>query len=1057
MSADAAPPDPSAETGLAVRTARFIVATRWLWVVASLVLVTVAAARLDAIWPPDPSARIFFAPENPDRQALDRFEERFAKDDNVMFVMTPAGGDVFAPEVLKAIGDLTERAWRLPLVRRVNSVTNFPYTAADGDDLVVRDLVPEPAAVTPDQAATIRDIALDRIEIVDNLVNAEGTVTQVSVLFSLPGTDPANEVPAIVAEVRPLVAEIEAAYPGLDIRLSGGVMINNQFAVSGQEDSANLLGPMFLVILLIVGLALRSVLATVAVLVVILLSAVTGLGALGWLGTPLNSVTVLAPLYIMTLAVAAAVHILVSARRTMVETADRREWMRRALTEHMGAIIIACVTTAVGFLSLNFSISPPFRQLGTIVAAGILAALFFTLTLLPALVTLLPIGRKTSPPAVGTVMERFGGWVARHHRVLLPSMTAVAVLCAAGISQLKLEDDFLRYFDERYEFRQDTDYTEANLTGVNLLEFALPAGETQGINNPDFLAEVAEFAIWLRSRPEVTAVRTLTDTVARLNMNMNGDNPAFLRLPETRDEASQFLFLYELSLGYGMDLTDQIDIDRSAMRLTAAMAGVTTADMRIVTLEAGEWLAENAPIISAAWETEHPELPLVTPTGVVHVFNLISYRDVRAMLTGTVIALVLISGIIMLALRDVRIGLISLVPNLLPAAMAFGLWGYGVGNVTLAIAVVLAATLGIVVDDTVHFLSKYARARRRGDSAEEAVRYAFSTVGMALVVTTVGLFAGFAVLAQSGFSVNGDLAKLTAITIVIALIADFLLLPSLLIWLDKRRPSMSVRPAAALMLAVVLVPGLPLAETPEEKGRAIAIASDTRDTGWGSYRVDGEMVLRDRSGNESRRAFENLVYERADPAVGDMGVIVFSRPRDIRGTGLLTHSQIEPTDDDQWLYLPAVKRVKRISSSNRTGKFVSSEFSYEDLGSQEVDDYDYKWLRDETCPGAADLTCHVVESYPRNAKSGYSKRLAWSDVGEHRLYRVEFHNRRGDLEKVLTQEGFADYAGFWRPALMRMENLQTGKSTDLIWTNYDFGADLPESDFVQNRLPRLAR
>ncbi|MEL6218361.1 MAG: outer membrane lipoprotein-sorting protein, partial [Pseudomonadota bacterium] len=849
--------------------------------------------------------------------------------------------------------------------------------------------------------------------------------------------------------------------PGIDIRLTGGVMINNQFAVSGQEDSANLLGPMFLVILLIVGLALRSIFATLAVLIVIIISAIAGLGALGWAGIPLNSVTVLSPLYIMTLAVASAVHVLTAARHAMVETADRKEWMRRALSDHMGAIIIACITTAVGFFSLNFSISPPFRQLGTIVGVGVLSALFLTLTLLPTLVTVFPIARQTRPPMVGTAMARLGDFVARNYRLLLPGMTVLAVACAAGISQIKLEDDFLRYFDERYEFRQDTDYTEANLTGVNTLDYALPAGEAQGINEPAFLKEVEAFSEWLRGHPVVTSVRTLTDTVARLNMNMNADDPAFHRLPDTRDEASQFLFLYELSLGYGMDLTDQIDIDRSSMRVTVSMSQVTTADMRALTLEASDWLAANAPIISRAWEASHPGLPEVTPTGVVHVFNLISYRDVRAMLTGTAIALVLISGIIMIALRDVKIGLISLVPNLLPAAMAFGLWGYGVGAVTLAIAVVLAATLGIVVDDTVHFLSKYSRARKRGMSAEEAVRYAFTTVGMALVVTTVGLCAGFAVLAQSGFAVNGDLAKLTAITIVIALIADFLLLPSLLIWLDKRSASMSAAKTTAtavVLLAAFALPGLALAETPEEKGLAIAEASDERDLGWGTYTVDGEMILRDASGNESARAFANMLRERPERTYGDLGVIVFSRPRDIRGTGLLTHANIEPDDDDQWLYLPAVKRVKRISSSNRTGKFVSSEFSYEDLGSQEVDDYTYKWLRDEPCPGEASLTCHVVESYPKNPKSGYSKRIAWTDNAEWRQWQVEFYNRRGDLEKVLTSIGYNEYGGrYWRADLLRMVNKQTGKETDLRFTNYDFDANVSEADFDQGRLPRLAR
>ncbi|MEM6945941.1 MAG: outer membrane lipoprotein-sorting protein, partial [Pseudomonadota bacterium] len=499
----------------------------------------------------------------------------------------------------------------------------------------------------------------------------------------------------------------------------------------------------------------------------------------------------------------------------------------------------------------------------------------------------------------------------------------------------------------------------------------------------------------------------------------------------------------------------------SAMRVSVAMARQTTAEMRDFTLAAGEWLRQNAPTIHTAWEAGADERPLVTPTGVPHVFNLISFRDVRAMLSGTALALVLISGIIMIALRSPRIGLVSLIPNLIPAAMAFGIWGYSVGAVTLAIAVVLAATLGIVVDDTVHFLSKYEAARRKGRSPEDSVRYAFVRVGNALVITSIGLVAGFAILAMSGFAVNGDMAKLSAITITVALIADFLLLPCLLIFLDKRRDQMSLKPVATTAILALAVLALPasdaLADDAAAKGLAIAEAADKRDLGFGKYTVGGEMILRDKSGNESRRVFENLVMERPDRGLGDFGIIVFSRPRDIRGTGLLTHANIEPTDDDQWLYLPAVKRVKRISSSNRTGKFVSSEFSYEDLGSQEVDDYTYKWLRDEPCPGQESLTCHVVESYPKNAKSGYSKRTAWTDTEEYRQWKVEFYNRRGDLEKVLTNEGYNEYSGYWRADKFKMVNLQSGKETDLLFTGYDFSAGLSDGDFDPNRLPQMAR
>lgn len=1055
---DAATPEGYGQgSGVAARLADFIVRTRWFWLIFAVALTAVSAARIDRIVPIDPDARIFFDPANPDRQRLDAFEAMFSKDDNLVILIEPDDGRVFTPETLAYIGEMTEEAWLLPFVRRVNSLTNFQHTYAEGDEMIVRDLVIDPASVTPEEAAEAEEIAQSRIELRNSMIDPESTITQVQILFTLPGIDPETEAPTIYQEARALMEKYEAAHPEIDLRLTGSVAMNNQFAVSGQSDASTLTPAMFGVILLIVGLALRSMFGVLSVLVVIILSALGGLGMLGWMGGQLNSVTVLAPLYVMTLAVASAVHILVSARQVMVETEDRKEWARRALTEHMGAIIVACVTTAIGFFSLNFSISPPFRELGNITGFGVLFALFYTLTLLPALIVILPFRRQPSRPAASILMDKLAEFVIAKRRPLLIGGVAVVAACAAGVSQLKLEDNFVEYFDESYEFRRDTDYAEERLTGLYALEFPLESGAEQGINDPAFLKTVEEFTAWLRAQPEIVNVRSLSDTIKRLNMNMHADDPAYERIPDDANEASQYLFLYELSLGYGMDLTDQIDVARSTMRITFNMRDVTTAEMRDITERTEAWLAANAPQYAAS------------PTGMVHVFNLISYRDTRAMLSGTLVAIVLISGVIMLALRNFKIGLISLLPNLIPAVVAFGLWGYGVGTVTLAIAVVLAATLGIVVDDTVHFLSKYAKARKDGRSPEDAVRYAFKTVGMALAVTTFGLVAGFGVLAQSGFAPNGDLAKLTALTITVALVADFLLLPALLIWLDKGRETVNVaaapapKTAPALIAALVIGGGLALfasdvlAETPEEKGRAIAIEADKRDLGYGDTTVTGKMVLRDKQGQESVREFRNLILEREDPSVGDLAVIVFERPRDVRGTALLTHTNIEPNDDDQWLYLPAIKRVKRISSSNRTGKFVSSEFSYEDLGGQEVDDFTYKYLGDEPCKNI-NGQCFVVERVPANAKSGYSKQISWIDQAEYRLDHVEFYNRRGDLEKKLDFRGYQQYLGqFWRADELSMTNQQTGKSTDLVWSDYQFRTGLEEGDFQSQRLDKLSR
>ncbi len=753
---------------MAELVASFIVRLRWLWIALSVLLLVGFGMGIGKIGF-ESDARIFFAKDNPDRIALDAFETSFAKDDTISLVLVPSGKEVFTPATLKAIDELTRQAWLLPHVRRVDSVTNFQYSYAEGDSLTVRDLVEDPGHIGTADAARAKTIALKEVGLLHSVIPPASDVTAVHVIFRLPGNDVQTETPEIVTATQTLVQKFRTAHPEIAVKLTGSLMMNNQFAVSGQEDGKNLTPAMVLAFLVCLAIALRSIVSAGLALLIVGSAIVVALGALGWVGGRLNSMSVMAPLIIMTITVANVGHFLSAVRRNMLLSEDRKEWVLKALSENIVAITVAMLTTVAGFLALNFSISPPFQQLGNIVAAGEIAGLFFTLCLLPALVILVPISRHTKKAMVNRAMVVLAEFVIRRYKAILMVSAVTVGIVSFGISQIKLQDDFVRYFDERYELRRDMDFYEARLGGHNAFEYALPANSALGISDPRYLADVSAFVTWLRQQPEVTFVRSLTDTLARLNMNMHGDDPNFYRIPETKEKASQYLFLYELSLPYGIDLTDQINVDRSATRVTVTMANVSTAQMQALNLRASKWLDANAPSLQ------------VTPTGLSYVFSEISYRDVRAMLKGTTISLIGISILLLFILRDVRLGVISLIPNLLPIILAFGVWGYLIGTVTLAIAVVVAMTLGIIVDDTSHFLIHFKTSRRNGKMVEHAIREAFDTVGMSMVVNSIGLIIGFSILAQSGFAVNGDMAKLTAMIIAFAILGDIFLLPSVLI------------------------------------------------------------------------------------------------------------------------------------------------------------------------------------------------------------------------------------------------------------------------------------
>ena len=242
------------------------------------------------------------------------------------------------------------------------------------------------------------------------------------------------------------------------------------------------------------------------------------------------------------------------------------------------------------------------------------------------------------------------------------------------------------------------------------------------------------------------------------------------------------------------------------------------------------------------------------------------------------------------------------------------------------------------------------------------------------------------------------------------------------------------------------------AATPNEKGFEIAARSDRTDLGFGESEVKLNMVLRNAAGQEATRALRISTLEKPDETVGDKSLVLFDTPRDIEGTALLSHAKIlDP--DDQWLYLPALKRVKRISSSNKSGPFVGSEFAFEDFTAIELNKFDYSFMSVETC---GDLQCDVVERLPRYENSGYTKQIAWVDQTDFQIRKVEFYDRRGDLLKVLELTDYRKYDnGVWRAHRFSMSNVQTNKQTDLIYDTYAFDGGLTEGDFVKGRLSRL--
>ena len=753
---------------------RKVIARPWLVILMSVAIAAVVASGIGRL-EFSTNYRVFFSKANPELNAFEDLQNTYTKNDNFLFVLEPRDGRAFSSRTLDAVERLTEAAWKIPYAIRVDSVSNFQHTYAIDDDLIVEDLVTD--ALGRDQAYLDerREVALSEPLLRDQIVTGDAAVTAVNVVLQYPEKG-FMEVPEAVAYARDLTSRIETQYPDIDIHLTGVSMLNNAFAETGMNDGATLMPLMFVVIFVLTWAIIRSFSATLSTLLVIALSCMVGMGVAGFSGIKLTPISMSATVVILTLAVADSIHILISLRGLMREGMEKAAAIVEAVRVNFLPVMITSLTTIVGFLSLNFSDAPPYWHLGNITAVGIAAAWFYSVTLLPAMIAVLPYRTRQAegPEWSQRAMDRLADAVIGSRRRLFVGVGAAALLLIACIPTLDFNDQWVEYFDERIQFRTDSDRAMEHF-GLYPIEFSVPAVNAGGVSEPEYLANLEKFADYLRTQPSVTHVYSLSDVMKRLNRNMHADDDAYYRIPNDRELSAQYLLLYELSLPYGLDLNDRINIDKSATRVTATLSRSSTTETKVFFEEVDVWMKDN-------W----PEYMHTDPTSAAVMFTYISERNMRNMITGTIVAIAAIALIMVFALQSVRLGLLSLVPNGLPILTTFGAWAVLIGEVGFSVATVASISLGIIVDDTVHFLSKYVRARNeRALSVEDSIRYAFHNVGLAILVNTIILSAGFLVMTTSAFKMNVDLGLMTVLAIVFALILDFLFLPALLL-LGKR-------------------------------------------------------------------------------------------------------------------------------------------------------------------------------------------------------------------------------------------------------------------------------
>ncbi|WP_371192510.1 RND family transporter [Glaciecola sp. SC05] len=714
--------------------------------------------------------KVFFEADNPQRLAYENMQQIFSKNESASILIAARDGDLFNQQSLSLIKELTDMSWQVPLSTRVDSITNFQRSYAEQDDLIVEDLVLESDWLTPDYIKTVKKVSLSEPELLNKLISPDGKVALINITVQLPDGDQTKEINEIGNYLRAAVAPYVENNPDYDIRLTGLVIMTDSFLLAAQKDAMTLFPAMLAIFAILLSVLMRSVLATVATLIIVTASIAATMGVGGWLGMFINIATVNVPVIIMTLAIADCVHIISGTRYYMQTGQNQQDAILSSLALNRKAIIITSVTTAVGFLTLNFARVPVLDDMGNLVAIGVIFACLFSLILLPVILNKFTLKFKAT--AIGQQSTRWDTltlWLAKNCKIVLVAAFGLTIASAFLVTQNKLNDIPIEYFNEGNDFRNNAEFQQEKLTGLTTVDLAIYTDKDNGILEPRFLEVVEKLTAWLEQQSEVDHVISFSNVMKRLNMNMNADDPTAYQLPAERDLAAQYLLLYEMSLPFGLDVNNQIDINKSGTRLMVTTQNLGSNELTDLEARAKRWLNEEAP----EYRLEGASIPLI--------FAHIGKQNMQSIAQGTAVALILISVLLFFALKSFKLGAISILPNVMPAVFGFAIWAIISGNISMALAVVMIMPLGIIVDDTVHFLVKYQSAQKQGLSNVESVTFAYKNVSRALIVTTIVLASGFGVLAFSDFAINSEMGTLTAIIIVLALIVDLIVLPAALL------------------------------------------------------------------------------------------------------------------------------------------------------------------------------------------------------------------------------------------------------------------------------------
>ena len=702
---------------------------------------------------------------------LDEIEELFFDNKSGTILLIPEDGSIFTADTLSVLQNLTRDSWLIDKVARVDSIANFQHTRAEQDDLYIENLLPEDTPLDAERIALARSISLTDPATRNLLISADATVAAINITFEFNGNDTVQlvERDAVTGAFVALLDDYRQQHPQIQFRETGTFFID-YYSDRYLEETNSILTPlMLLVMMALLAVLLRSMSGLLCAMIIVIGSGIVTMGIFGWGNMLLEAVAALGPIVIMTLAVADSVHIIVGAQNAHGMGLDKTAAIKESLRINFMPVFLTSLTTALGVITFSFTDFPSLRKLGVIIALGVMVAFILSVTLLPVLMQWLPLKARSPKAITHRFFQQLAQWCIRNARTILPLALITAVLVSSMATRGVIDESFQNMFRADTEAAQSIKITDEKLAGGLRLDVAVFTSEGGSVADVEFLQVIENFNQWVLTQPNVTHVQSITNTFKQLNRSMHGDQQDWYRLPENAALAAQYLLLYEMSLPYGLDLSHQVSLDKSATRVVVSARNVQSANVVELTNNVRAWFAENAPGVKAV------------PTGVISLMSEVAIVHlIPNMARGAIIAVLMVSLVLFFALRSWLLGMLGMLANIIPIAIGYGIWAMS-GQIFNFVSVSVAGIcLGMVVDFAVHFLDKFRTSLRQNGNVTTAIYYAYEKVAYPLVITAMVLTAGFFVLSFTKVSNFAGLGLLTPLIIILALIFDLIVLPALL-------------------------------------------------------------------------------------------------------------------------------------------------------------------------------------------------------------------------------------------------------------------------------------